>query len=308
MGIRIDFGWCDEEPPEEVWSQMIRATLSTKGHLMITFTPENGITKVVYQFMSDIKKGQALVTATWDDAPHMVGERREQALQAIPSHQRAMRSKGIPLMGSGLVYQVAEEEIAIDDIKVQDWWPRICAVDFGIDHKFACVWIAWDRDSDCAYVYDVYAVQGKTIPDHVSAIRRHGDWIPVVWPHDGLNREKSSGKPLAQLYREEGANMRVDPFSNPPAAGQKEGEGGISVEYGIEDVLHRMQTGRFKVVRRAKDFWDEFRMYHRKDGKIVPVNDDVMSATRYAALSLRFAVTRPVKTRRHATSVGVSNW
>jgi hypothetical protein len=38
------------------------------------------------------------------------------------------------------------------------------------------------------------------------------------------------------------------------------------------------------------DWWEEFRMYHRKEGKIVPLRDDLMSATRYAAMSLRFAV------------------
>ena len=31
-------------------------------------------------------------------------------------------------------------------------------------------------------------------------------------------------------------------------------------------------------------------MYHRKEGKIVPIRDDLMSATRYGALTLRFAV------------------
>ncbi len=308
MGTRIDLGWCDEEPPEDVWSQMVRATLSTKGYLYMTFTPENGITKVVHQFMSDVKKGQALVTATWDDAPHMVGDRREQALMAIPAHQREMRSKGVPLMGSGLVFQVSEEEIRIAEVKVSDWWPKVCAVDFGMDHRFAAVWIAWDRDSDIAYVYDAYAVQGKTIPEHVSNLNRHEKWVPIVWPHDGMQRDPKSGRPLAELYRQEGANMRMVHFTNPPAPGQKEGEGGNSVEYGIEEMLHRMQTGRFKVLAHLKDFWDEFRMYHRKDGKIVTVNDDVMSASRYACLSLRHAITRPIKTKRYQAVSGLSNW
>ena len=31
------------------------------------------------------------------------------------------------------------------------------------------------------------------------------------------------------------------------------------------------------------------RMYHRKDGKIIKERDDIMSATRYAVMSLRYA-------------------
>jgi hypothetical protein len=37
-------------------------------------------------------------------------------------------------------------------------------------------------------------------------------------------------------------------------------------------------------------------MYHRKEGKIVPLNDDLMSATRYAIMSMRFAVSGKDKT------------
>jgi hypothetical protein len=87
--------------------------------------------------------------ATWDDAPHMNHDRREQVLMAIPAHQREMRSKGVPLMGSGLVYQVAETEIVCDPIEIPPYWPRICGVDFGIGHDFAAVWLALDRDRGC---------------------------------------------------------------------------------------------------------------------------------------------------------------
>jgi hypothetical protein len=52
-----------------------------------------------------------------------------------------------------------------------------------------------------------------------------------------------------------------------------------------------MQTNRFKVARHLSDWWDEFRMYHRKDGIIVKERDDLMSATRYACMMLRFAET-----------------
>lgn len=308
MGSRIDFGWLDEEPPEDIWAQYLRGTFATKGILIITFTPEEGITKVVHGFINELKPGQALIRATWDDAPHMNHDRREQALMAIPAHQREMRSKGIPLMGSGLVFQVPEEEITYEGIEIPSYWPRICAVDFGIDHAFAAVWVAWDRDSDTVYVYDCYKVVGEKMPVHVSKIRANGDYIPVIWPHDGLNREKSSGVPLAELYRKEGANMHHEPFSNPPAPGVEEGKGGNSVEYGIEEMLHRMQTQRFKVRKGLKDWFDEFRAYHRQDGKIVALNDDVMSATRYAALSIRHAMTPTLRIKRPQAPMGARNW
>ena len=70
------------------------------------------------------------------------------------------------------------------------------------------------------------------------------------------------------------------------------GQKSVSVEAGLMDMLTRMQTGRFKVFRHLHDWWEEFRLYHRKDGKVVKEGDDLMSATRYAGMMLRFASTK----------------
>ena len=67
-------------------------------------------------------------------------------------------------------------------------------------------------------------------------------------------------------------------------------EGLYSVEEGIMALLQKMEAGKFHVFATLGDWWQEFRMYHRKDGKIVPFHDDLMSATRYAAMASRFAV------------------
>jgi len=308
MGSRIDLGWLDEEPPEDIWAQYIRGTLATRGILYMTFTPEEGVTKVVHGFINDLKKGQALLRASWDDAPHMNHDRREQALAAIPAHQREMRSKGIPLMGSGLVYQIPESDVICDPMEIPSYWPRICGVDFGIDHGFAAVWLAHDRDRDVIYVWDSYKASGEKMSEHVSQLNRRGNWIPVMWPHDGLNREKSSGKPLADSYRDEGANMWHMQFSNPSGPGVEEGKGGNSVEFGIEEILHRMQTGRFKVFKTQAGILEELRMYHRQDGKIVKQFDDLMDAMRYGALSIRHAQTPTLRLRRVAAPLGARNW
>jgi hypothetical protein len=65
----------------------------------------------------------------------------------------------------------------------------------------------------------------------------------------------------------------------------------ISVEAGLMDMLDRMQSGRFKVFNHLNDWFDEFRLYHRKDGRVHKEGDDLMSATRYAVMMLRYART-----------------
>ena len=57
------------------------------------------------------------------------------------------------------------------------------------------------------------------------------------------------------------------------------------------DMLDRMQTGKFKVYNTINDWFEEFSLYHRKDGKVVKLYDDLMAATRYAVMMLREAKT-----------------
>jgi len=200
-----------------------------------------------------------------------------------------MREKGIPQLGSGLVFPINEEDIICDPIDIPIHWPRLCGLDFGWDHPTASVWTAWDRDSDIVYIYDSYSLRQETVPVHASAIKSRGKWIPVIWPMDGRQADKGSGKNLTEQYRQEGVNMTREHFSNPPSQGQKDGTGGNSVEAGVMEILTRMQTKRLKIFRNQGKLLEELRMYHRKDGKIVPANDDVISAMRYCVMSLRKA-------------------
>jgi phage terminase large subunit-like protein len=314
MGTRYDVTWADEEPPQDIWSQLIRGTFSRKHAIVyLTYTPEEGMTEVVTQFMNDIKKGQAFITATWDDAPHMTDEEKETRLQTVPLHEREMRTKGIPLAGAGLVFPVMDDDIMIDPIPLPKHWPRICGIDFGWDHPFAAVWVSYDRDTDTVYIYDEYFESKATPPIHASAIKARGEWIPIVWPHDGLNTEKGSGEALADQYRIQGLNLMRDKFSNPPEIGKEEGTGGNSVEAGCIDMLTRMQTGRLKVFSTCRKWFEEKRMYHRDRAgtqyKIISIRDDVISASRYACMSLRHAITEVVKTQSvKSRSVGYRNW
>ncbi len=298
MGESLDLIWLDEEPPLDIYSQAITRTADKGGLVYMTFTPESGMTETVAQFMNDLRPGQYLQRAGWDDAPHMTPEVKEQILAALPAHERKMRSQGIPTLGSGLVYPVPSEVLECEPFEIPEHWARIAGMDYGWDHPTTCTWLTWDRDSDVVYVYDEYSQRQETAAVHAAAINARPKWIPVVWPRDGRQADKGSGEPLADQYRKLGVNMVRGSgswggwFTNPPPQGGREGTGGVSVEAGVMEILERMKTGRFKVFSHCKGVLEELRMYHRKDGRIVPRFDDLLSAVRYATLSLRFARVR----------------
>ncbi len=285
----VDLILFDEEPPEEIYTEgLTRTNAVPDGRVYLTFTPLLGMSNVVRRFMKEpgVMDGthpdRGIVTMTIDDAEHYTPEQRERIVASYPEHEREARTKGIPALGSGRIFPVTEESIAEDGRLIPAHWAKICGIDFGYDHPAAMVWMAWDRDADVVHIYDVHRVRLQTPAQHAPTMRARGVKIPVAWPHDGLNREKGSGEPLAQLYRDQGINMLPD-------RAQFDDDRGNSVEAGIIDLLERMQTGRLKVARHLADWWDEFRLYHREDGKIVKEHDDIMDATRYGIMCLRHA-------------------
>jgi len=316
MGSRNDFCWLDEEPPYDIWSQVQRSQFARPGSIILaTFTPENGVTQLVSKINDDIQDGQGLVIATWEDAEHIAGVkgRMEHLLAQLSPHERDMRSRGLPLMGSGLIFPVADEQIMIDPIPIPDHWQRINAMDFGWDHPTAVAFCAYDNENDCVYVVDEFSESHTLPPIVASAIKHRGAWIPVMWPHDGMSiADKQTGKAMKELYEDEGVNMHNTWFTNPPQGDQKEGTGGNSVEAGLINMLNRMETGRLKVFSTCTEFFREKGIYHRKNvngqSQIVKLQDDVISAVRYAVQSLRHAQTEVVYIPEPSRRVGARNW
>jgi hypothetical protein len=81
----------------------------------------------------------------------------------------------------------------------------------------------------------------------------------------------------------------------------------VSVEAGLADMLIRMEGGRFKVLKHLNEWFEEFRLYHRKDGRVHKEGDDLMSATRYAVMMLRYAET-PLPLRPRSFSPPHTSW
>jgi phage terminase large subunit-like protein len=303
MGTAKDYIWIDEEPedPEIVPQCIVRLTTGNKGkggYMALTMTPENGETELITSYTKEDKgESKYLLNVTWDDAPHLDEQAKKDILSGIPKWQHDMRSKGIPLMGEGMVYPISEDEIKIADFEIPVWYKLCAAIDFGIAHPTAGAWCAYDPDNDIIYVTSVYAKSGEIPAVHAATFNGKGKNIPVVFPHDGDNTEKGSGKSLRDIYANEcGVNMHIK-FSN-------EGEGDHNyVEAGIMYLHQRMATGRFKVFASCTDYFSEHRRYHRKKGKIVKEHDDVIDAVRYAACSVtRFGVTG----RKRATNIRMS--
>ncbi len=228
-----------------------------------------------------------VTTMTIHDAEHYTPAERQAIIDAYPVHERDARTRGIPIMGSGRVFPLAEEALIVAPFAVPAHWVQINGLDFGWDHPFAAVNCAWDRDGDVFYVCREYAERETTPVIHAAAVKPWGSWVPCAWPHDGLQHDKGSGEALKAQYAAQGLNMLPEKASFP--------DGGNGVEAGVLEMLDRMRTGRWKVFGTCGAWLAEFRLYHRKNGVIVKERDDVISASRYAFMMRRCAVVQPVR-------------
>lgn len=300
QGPSVHVVWFDEEPPADVYDEGLARTIKTGGISMLTFTPLMGMSDVVRRFLMQPTPDRGHTTMTIHDAEHIPPSERERIILSFPAHERDARAKGIPTLGSGRIFPIDEGLIKIPHMPrpIPPEWATLGALDFGYDHPTACVQLWWDREADAVYVEKAHRARQQTPVLISSMVKPWGDdWLPWAWPHDGLQHGKDGGEQLAEQYRKAGLNMLPEMARFEETGVDDERKmSRVSVEAGVAEMLDRMQTGRFFVCAHLEEWFEEFRLYHRKDGKIVKEADDLLSATRYGIMMLRHAIRRPVTT------------
>jgi phage terminase large subunit-like protein len=292
QGTEQDIIWLDEEPPLEIYTECLIRTMTNDGMIMLTFTPLLGMSDVVLQFLPSGKldefsesSGKFIVMATWDDAPHLGKEAKNDLWKSIPPYQRDARSKGIPQLGAGAIFPVPESDFTVDPFAIPDFWPRGYGMDVGWNNT-AAIFGAFERASDTLYLTHEYK-RGQSEPSiHATGIKAPGAWIPGFIDPASRGRSQKDGSQLLHDYREHGLNLTL---------------ADNGVESGLFSVWERMSTGRLKVFSSCKNWFAEFRLYRRDEkGRVVKDNDHLMDCTRYLESRITQMTVKPVPKKEQA--------
>ena len=280
QGTEVDFIWIDEECPQDVYGEALIRLMTTKGTILLTFTPLNGLTPLVLTFLdndqfSDATHRKYVAKVTWGDVPHLDAASIALMLDATPENMREARSKGIPTVGDGNIYPLPFEQISVNDFKIPKYYPKAYGMDVGWNAT-AAIFGAWDRESDIIYIYSEYK-QGKADPTvHASAIRARGSWMKGTIDPASRASGQADGAQLFSMYattvERGGGGLRLTVADN-------------AVEAGIYRVWERLQSGRLKIFKSCGQVLRELSMYHRKDGKIVKTNDHLLDSMRYLIMA-----------------------
>lgn len=288
MGDSVDWYHIDEEPQDgQIYPQVLTRTATGDkgkgGRGILTFTPENGRTELVISFMDKPGASQYMQRATWDDAKHLTEETKESLLSMYPPWQRDMRTRGLPLLGTGLIFDLDMEQCKVKRFQCPDHWLVINGMDFGWDHPQAHIQLWIDPDEWVIYVAHAMKDSKRQPYEIWEIVKPWADGVPSAWPADGFQTEKGTGKTQKSYYEEAGWEMLYSHATWP--------DGGVSVEQSIIEIYKLIQMGKFKIMDHLSELFDEFMQFHRDEsGKIVKVKDDLISAIRYAYMMRRHAI------------------
>ncbi len=213
---------------------------------------------------------RACFFVSWDQVPHLSEGAKATMLAAIPPWQRDSRSKGIPQLGAGTIFNVPESDFTVNPFPIPPHWPRCFALDVGWN-RTAALWSAHDRDTGCVYIYDEL-YRAKTEPSVIAeAMRARGKWIPGVVDPAARGRSQKDGNALLDIYRDLGLDLDI---------------ADNAVEAGIYKVWELLGAGQIKVFRNCANLFAEYRLYRRDEkGRIVKSNDHLMDTLRYLIMS-----------------------
>jgi phage terminase large subunit-like protein len=262
--------WLDEESPLDIYTECLYRTATTDGVIYTTFTPLGGMSDVVKSFVEPESEEAAAVKKVtqcdWSQVPHLDEEAKRQLLASTPLYQRDARTKGIPQLGAGAIYPLAESEIVVPRFDIPAHWRRSYGLDVGWN-RTAVVWGAEDPQTKTYYLYHEYSRAQAEPVIHAAGIKAVGEWIPGVVDPACLGSSQIDGRTLMEMYGELGLHLQ-------PAVN--------AVESGIYEVWDALSTGRLKVFDTLPNWLSEFRKYHRDEkGKIVKKDDHLMDAMRY---------------------------
>lgn len=282
QGATADLIVMDEEPPLDVYQECMLRLMTSRGFMILAFTPLEGMTEMIKSF-EDGNKDPALrrtyIRVCWDDCPHITEEQKEEMMAQIPPYLLQARKYGIPVLGSGRIYPFSRDQIEIEGFDIPDYWYSWYALDVGFMTS-ACVIFAQDPSTGMVYAIDeLYVSENSSV--------EFGDKV----------REKTLG-----LYGcvDTGANSRS----------QRDGQTirndlvqhcGLSltnalkdVDLGIGTVYDMFRLNKLKVFSKCKNLLEEIDVYQRDDkGRIVKKFDHACDALRYGIRTME-RVKKPI--------------
>lgn len=289
QGYTLHWIGCDEEPKFDIYDEFSARLNATNGYMDMALTPLQGETALYLLFEEDKSGVRVMINYDIMDTDHMTDDDRTRLIGKYENHPLAeARLHGRPVRGEGLVYTTPDHILEIEDFLIPEHWKEIIGLDFphgtGV---FAAVKMVYNPDDDVLYLVSEYKDEGRESVVYADRVRlMGGGTCPVAWPHDGA-RTFTDGSTIAKKYKGYGLAMLPGPAHFVTLEGKKT----FAIMSAVEEMVDRMQTGRFRVFKSSCHKWfREKRRYKHDAGRIASKQDDhLIDAMHKAIMMLREA-------------------
>jgi predicted phage terminase large subunit-like protein len=168
---------------------------------------------------------------------------------------------------AGNVFGVTESDIRVDpfDLKLIEKWPRLYGVSITW-HEIAAIWMARQPETGQHYFYAEYCAPAGDPAQHAAAINKLGRW-PGYMTAEEVGRDAKDGYALATKYNSLGLIIETTRAND---------------EAFLVDFTEALKTGKLKIFGNCARFFDQFRSFLRKDGKLPVYNRGVIDAAMVA--------------------------
>ncbi len=208
---------------------------------------------------------------------------------------------GLPQLGSGAIYDVAEKDIKIAHVDILPHFKRLMSIDFSHGGQDPTVVLcgAYDPVREIVYVYNGFDANPKKLLPEIARMivpLQNKGTIPIMMPPDQARvGNQTTMESLRNLYENDGVTFNDELAGNwhsDPTGKCR------SKVVGIEYIRQLMHQGKFKVCASLDGWFREYRQYCWVKGKPIDKDDHYMDATRYLVTALlTFGVTEADMTK-----------
>lgn len=299
QGYELDLVVLDEQPPDEIFSELVTRTAARNGQVICSFTPLKGMSGLVRKFWDNVE-GYSHVRVTWDDVPYenewgepfFTKTEREQLARDFMPWERECRMNGIPLIGKGVVFPLLDWPIykATEyDLKNDEKMERLISFDLGIKNDPTVISFFFrDPINEIIYLHRQITIpKGETPDEYVHYLMdRETKGVPIALPHDAAIAGKYtlSEQSVREVLEDDyGLNCIPGAILNPV---NSDGKVTNHKAYGINIMRLGMERGTFKINESCKAFLDEARNYAIDDAGRFSDPDDHIDSARIGILAL----------------------
>lgn len=177
----------------------------------------------------------------------------------------------------GLVIKIDENRHIVDDFEIPDHWLRWRGIDFGYIHPFVCLWVAYDKANECAYVYREYVVTKQTVKTHSAEIKKlsKGEvYHRTVSDHDAEDRATLEENGIQTIAANKevilGLDLMIELFENPQTK--------VRIFRSCTETRMSLDSYRWKN--------SEMAVKKGNDREVVKEDDDCADALRYVLMDI----------------------